>query len=131
MAFDNFFNNNPLFGPDGINNLTDWFQAQLGVGQIKLNIEDHTDSYIITAELPGVHPENISLARKDDMLLLKAKRDQFVDGKTTTQKLSSTLPVPLDGNLDTVDASYELGVLTITLDKGEIENKDREISIRF
>lgn len=93
------------------------------------------DEYVIEFDLPGVSPESIDLDVERNVLTVRAERNiQFKDdaevqvaerrrGVFTRQLfLGDTL------NTDSIDASYDAGVLTVRIPVAE-QAKPRKISI--
>ena len=85
--------------------------------------EDKDNTYV-RAELPGVSREAINLEIVDGYLNLSASRKQGEE----TFSLNRSLALPEAVQADKVTASYENGVLTVTLPKQE-QAKPRKISI--
>lgn len=93
------------------------------------------DDYVVQLDLPGVSPESIDLDVERNVLTVKAERNiQFKDdaevqvaerprGVFTRQLfLGDTL------NTDSIDASYDAGVLTVRVPVAE-QAKPRKIAI--
>ena len=88
-----------------------------------LELEETPDAYLLRCDVPGVDPKDITLQLNNDMLSFKAERKK----PNVITERSFELP----NNVDTsrIDASVELGVLTITLPKRE-EAKPRTIEVK-
>ncbi|MFI5336097.1 MAG: Hsp20/alpha crystallin family protein [Opitutales bacterium] len=78
----------------------------------------------VRAELPGVAREAIDIELEQNTLTLAAKRT--LDGQETTLTRSLTLAEPVQG--DKVTATYENGVLTVTLPRQE-QAQSRKINV--
>ena len=91
--------------------------------------EDNDNSYV-RAELPGLAREDIGLELVNGYLGISAeKKTTDDDGKVTeTFSLNRSINVPHDTQADKISASFEHGVLTVTLPKRE-EAKPKKISI--
>jgi len=91
--------------------------------------EDKDNSYV-RADLPGLAREDIALELVNGYLSISAeKKTTDDDGKVTeTFSLNRTINVPHETQSDKISASFEHGVLTVTLPKRE-EAKPRKISI--
>ena len=66
------------------NRLWDAFDAPFaaaGAGGFKVDVKDNGDAYELTADLPGMKQEDISLNYENDYLTLSAKREDKVDEK--------------------------------------------------
>lgn len=107
-----------------------------GFGTVPVDIEETADGYIVTADLPGVEKDQISLRIEDDTLHLSATHDREVaeEGKDYVRRERSSrqvqrsvrLPGPVDP--DSAEASYDEGVLTVRIEKGAPSGTDVEIS---
>lgn len=101
-----------------------------------LDVHQDKDSVLVTAELPGMKKEDITLSLHDGQLTLAGERrhEKATDEKSRLRgerffgkfERTITLPVQVDGTR--VAASYENGVLTVTLPKAEAA-KPRQIEI--
>lgn len=87
---------------------------------------DETDSeYIVTADLPGVKKEDISIECSGNQLTISAerkaenmeRRPDFQERFYGTYQRSFTMPA--DVNADNIEASYDAGVLTVCVPKIE------------
>ncbi|MBV9126682.1 MAG: Hsp20/alpha crystallin family protein [Verrucomicrobia bacterium] len=94
------------------------------------------DSVLVRAELPGMNKEDIHVSLHEDVLTLSGERRQEKShnekGNLRSERYFGkferrfTLPVRVDSRR--VAASYEDGVLTVTLPKAE-EAKPRQIEV--
>lgn len=102
-----------------------------------LDISERKDAYVVTAEVPGVKPEEIDVTLEDGALTIAGKRDQTdessdeqlhrVERRYGAFRRSITLPRQVKA--DAIEASYDNGVLTVVVPKAE-EAKPRKISVR-
>jgi len=89
--------------------------------------EDKENTYV-RAELPGVNKEDISIEFVDSFLTLQASRKQKTDQNEESFSLNRSVMISNEVQADKVSASYENGMLTVTLPKKE-ESKPRKISV--
>ncbi len=91
--------------------------------------EDKDNTYV-RAELPGVRREDINVEMTDGTLTLTATRkSEGAEGKPEESfAFSRAVSVADNVQADKVSASYENGVLTVTLPKRE-EAKPKKISV--
>lgn len=92
-----------------------------------LDVEETADAYIVRANLPGLSQDDINVNIHADVLTISAEtaseaRDE--DSKALIRerrfgKFSRSLRFPTNVDGDAVAASYENGVLSITLPKAE------------
>jgi HSP20 family protein len=86
--------------------------------------------YVITAELPGISPENVEVAMSDGMLTLKGTKleERKEDQKDRTFHLwersygefERTFRFPLDVKEDKITAEFNNGILTVKVPKMEV-----------
>lgn len=108
----------------------------VGPETVPVDIEETDDGYVVTADLPGVEKDQISVRVDGDTLHLSATHDREVaeEGKDYVRRERSSrqvrrsvsLPGPVDP--DSADASYEDGVLTVRIEKGSPSGTDVEVS---
>ena len=103
---------------------------------LALDVEETADAYIVRANLPGINQDDISVNIHEDILTVSA--ETAAENREETSKMlirerrfgkfsrSLRFPTLVDG--DAVEASYENGVLSITLPKAE-HVKPREIPV--
>ena len=89
--------------------------------------EDKNNSYV-RAELPGVKREDINVETVDGYLTITASRKQKADGREEAVSFSRSVSLPEEAQADKVTASYENGVLTVTLPKRE-EAKPKKVTV--
>ena len=91
--------------------------------------EDKDNTYL-RAELPGVAREDINVEMTDGYLTVSAARKTpAAEGAGERSfSFSRSVSIPEEVHADKVSASYENGVLTVTLPKRE-EAKPRKISV--
>jgi HSP20 family protein len=92
-----------------------------------LNLYDAGESYVLTAQLPGVTPEDVDLSITGETLTLRGerKRPEGVSDESYRRQERPfgrwTRTVTLPDRVETaqVSAAFAQGVLTITLPKAE------------
>ncbi len=91
--------------------------------------EDKENTYV-RAELPGVNRTDINVEMVEDYLTITAARKTpAADGKAAESfSFSRSVSIPGAVQADRVAASYENGVLTVTLPKRE-EAKPKKITV--
>jgi HSP20 family protein len=99
-----------------------WSQARLFP---LVNVKELSDSYLVTAEIPGMQKEDLEIKIEGDTLTLKGERKPVEVGETASYhrreratgifQRSLTLPGKLDA--ENVKATYKDGVLTVSLKK--------------
>jgi HSP20 family protein len=92
---------------------------------------------VVTAELPGMDPGAIEISVVGDTLTLSGLREaaSLKEGETYHRqergfgRFSRSLQLPFHVDADKVDATYEKGILAITLPRSEAE-KPKKISVK-
>lgn len=102
-----------------------------------MNVWTNEDSAIVTAELPGVNPEDIDISVVGDTLTLKGSRQPYElrEGETYHRRerrygqFTRVFQVPFEVEADAVEAVFEKGVLHITLPRAEAD-KPKRITVK-
>ncbi|MFD1513102.1 Hsp20/alpha crystallin family protein [Halomarina rubra] len=107
------------------------FDTQLTRG-VPVDVVDREDAYVVTADLPGYEKEDIDIRLSGATLTISATRESeadeegenYVRQERATESVSRTLRLPdrLDGGA--TEASYNNGVLTVTLEKASGDEGD-------
>lgn len=87
-----------------------------------LRVEDGMDDgrYEVRAEIPGVDPaKDIDITVHDGMLTIKAVRSQAVESHGRSEfsygAFARSVPLPAGADVDDVHATYEKGILAISV----------------
>ena len=100
------------------------------------NIEADEEQIKITAELPGVKKENLSITLEEKNLVLKGTRDALeIDGKPLIKErftgcYERVIALPYQVEEGSIEAKLKDGVLTIDLKRLE-ESKPKAIEIKI
>lgn len=102
-----------------------------------VDVFEEKDALRIAAELPGVKPEDVTISVENKILSIRGEKRQLAQEKTERGhryercygvfERSFTIPTTVDG--EHIKASYENGVLTVTLPKAE-RARPREITVQ-
>ncbi|HVH67797.1 MAG TPA: Hsp20/alpha crystallin family protein [Gemmatimonadales bacterium] len=102
-----------------------------------VDIFEEGDSIRIMTEVPGVKPEDVKISLENNVLTIHGSKQQNAEERTERVhryertygafERSFTLPTTVDANA--IKASYEHGVLTVTLPKVE-RAKPRQIEVQ-
>ena len=136
----------PFSRTNSLNNLFDDFERSFFPAEhrqmpaFRTDIKDEGDHYLMEAELPGFNKEDIDLDVKDRMLTVSAHHEETVENKDDAGKYicrerrsgSYSRSFDITGiQEDAIGASYENGVLKLTLPKlAEIQPQSRKIAIQ-
>lgn len=116
--------------------------AEKGKAQIRanvyppLNIYEETDRMVVTAEIPGVKPEDLDISLEGDTLSIQGKRDSRQDDFTISYhrreiesgSFSRALALPVKVDVERISAKLTNGILTVTLMKAA-EATPRQIPV--
>ncbi len=99
----------------------------IGEGSLALDVDENDNHYTVTTALPGVSAENINVRIHNDMLTIEGEIPEQTrekkDGDRSLLKeryygrFSRSIRLPQPVNRDKVEASFDNGVLTLTLPK--------------
>lgn len=92
----------------------------------------------ITAEVPGVKPENVKILVEGNVLTIQGTKEQVAEAKTEKVHryeraygaFERTFTLPATVEAEHIKANYEMGVLTLTLPKIE-KAKPRQITVEI
>jgi HSP20 family protein len=100
------------------------FAAPAFAPRFPVDLYEDKDNTYVRAELPGVNREEINIEMVEGFLNINASRKQGEE----TFSLNRSVSIPEAVQADKVAATYENGVLTVTLPKQE-KAKPRKIAI--
>jgi HSP20 family protein len=116
-------------------------QGQGDVGTFvnaSINVSETDNEIRITAELPGVTEKDIDVSLDDDVLTIRGEKKferknekenfHFVERSYGTFQRSLRLPYAVDS--EQVQASFENGVLTVTVPKTGRQERSRRIQVQ-
>jgi HSP20 family protein len=101
-----------------------------------VNLYDAGESYVLTAQLPGVGPESVDLSITGETLTLRGERkrpegvseESFRRQERQFGRWTRTITLPDRVETNDVAATFANGILTVTLPKSEAA-KPRQISV--
>ena len=101
-----------------------------------VDIEEHTDKYVLHADVPGVDPASIEITLERGVLTLSGSREKLVEQKDvasrrierTTGRFLRRFTLPESVDADAVKASGKHGVLEIVIPKREAA-RPRKITV--
>ena len=102
-----------------------------------MNVWTNQEGAVVTAELPGVNPDNIDIAVVGDTLTLNGERqpEELHEGEKYHRqergfgKFTRTFQLPFQVESDKVEANFEKGILYISLPRAEAD-KPRKITVK-
>ena len=106
-------------------------------GSVAVDVADTGEEYVVTVDLPGFETDDVELLLVDDALRLEASRDaettheegRYLRRERTQSSVSRRIRLPEAVEEEGIEASYNNGVLTVTLPKVAGSEGGREIDI--
>jgi HSP20 family protein len=101
-----------------------------------VDIREEENKVIISADIPGVSKEDISLKADEEKLEItaegsqeiKEENEKYIRKERSQRMYRRTIPWPKSIDTDTVEASYEDGVLEVEAEKEGSDSRDVEIN---
>jgi len=94
---------------------------------IALDVAESNDTYLVKATVPGINPDDLEITLEDDVLTLKGEilRDEEVEEakyhvrERRYGSFSRSIRFPVAVNGDAVEATYNNGILSLSIPKAE------------
>lgn len=102
----------------------------------RMNVSETAEAIRVEVELPGVSEQDVYVELADDVLTIRGdKRTQREDAhhhvvERSSGAFSRSVRLPFAARPDQVQASFEHGVLTVTLPKSAAETRVHRIRVR-
>ena len=97
--------------------------------------DEHKDgAYEVRAELPGVDPtDDIEVTVHDGRLTIKAERTQTSESNGHSEfsygSFIRTVPLPAGADEDDINATYDRGILTVTVPLAEDQPAEKRVEV--
>jgi len=114
------------------------FAMSAGFGRLTpaVDVSETPEAITVTAELPGMRPEEIDLYVENNYLVLRGhkkseaeeKKENYLRRECAFGSFSRSVPLPTEVLADKVNAKFKDGVLTVHLPKSE-KTKTQHINI--
>ncbi|CAN5350982.1 Hsp20/alpha crystallin family protein [soil metagenome] len=109
----------------------------MGTWMPPLDIFETQENYVVTTEIPGVAPEAVEVSVEDSTLTITGERpfysgvpeEAFHRVERRYGPFARSLTLPQRANTESIQASFDKGVLTIEVPKVE-EAKPKKITIK-
>jgi HSP20 family protein len=109
-----------------------------GVWVPVLEVKEEGGKFRVSAELPGVKPEDVKVHVTEDTVILEGERKHEKEEKHEGLYHSErsyghfyrSIPLPKGANTDKASAAYSNGVLEVAIPIPESKSKTRELHIR-
>lgn len=114
-----------------------WGLAPFEGTSLSMDIYQTDDAVVVKASLPGVKADEIDVSVTGDMLTIKGeseaeqevKEENYIRREMRYGSFTRTVPIPVSVQSDKAEATFENGVLTLTLPKAE-EVKAKAIKVQ-
>jgi HSP20 family protein len=111
-------------------------QGSSGYG-FPIDVQEQGDTLVVTAALPGIKPDDVDIQLQQNVLLITGEHQEeqqrqqgrYLLAERRTGRFSRALSLPVPVNADACEATFEDGVLRLTLPKAE-QARTRQIPIR-
>ncbi len=119
--------------------LTDWEPRWLGETAPAVDVAEKEKAFEVTAELPGIDQNNVEVKLANDVLTIKGEKKQETEEKKKNYYMSErrygsferSFQVPEGVDQDKIEASFNKGVLTVTLPKSvEAQKSAKTITVK-
>lgn len=113
-------------------------ETEFGTSSVLVDVAETDDQVVVTADLPGFSKEDIEVSVKGRQLRVAAQHtDESTSGddatyhrrERTQRQVSRTVSLPADVEEDGATATYENGVLTVTLPRREPGDDGTDIRV--
>ena len=102
-----------------------------------VNVWQNDQSLLLTAEVPGVNPEELDITVSGSSVTLSGRRSNQPAGdgqnfhrrERWTEPFSRTIELPVEVDTQTTEATYERGVLTLKLQRPK-EQQPKKITVK-
>jgi HSP20 family protein len=104
-----------------------------------VDVFEKNGAYQISAELPGMDEKNIEVKVADDVLTIKGEKEEEKEEKDKNYYMSErrygsfqrSFQLPAGVDQSKIDASFQKGVLTVTLPKSpEAQKNEKKIAVK-
>ena len=141
MFRDTYFGLEPLSPWGLLNALPDGPDGRMRKGWTPaVDFEDRGDHYLVTADLPGIKPDDVEISLDGDILQIKGERTATVDSGDEGEKryrriervygaFQRSFQLPADIDQDSVEAHGKNGVLHVRVGK-QAASQPRRITVQ-
>lgn len=117
---------------------TDGEELEKGTWAPAVDIYETNDSFVVSADLPGLNKDEIQIDLKDNILTLKGEKkfeekvskDNYIRVERAYGSFVRSFTLPQNVDPEKIKAKYKEGVLEITIPKKE-EAKPKQIKVEL
>lgn len=110
---------------------------ELRGGELPIDMYQTKDDVVVKATLPGIKPDEVDITITGDTLTIKGehkeeqeiKKEDYLYKERSYGTFSRSLLIPVQVKSDKAEATFEDGILTLTIPKVE-EVKPRQIKVK-
>ena len=114
-----------------------WANLRPVFGNNIIRIEDEMKdgNYELRAEVPGVDPaKDVDITVRDGVLTIKAERTEKKESNGRSEfsygSFMRSVTLPAGADEDAIKASYDKGILTVTVPVGETSTTEKHVEIQ-
>ena len=105
---------------------------------LALDVAENDNAYVVKASIPGINPDDIEVTLEKNVLTIsgETRADETINSEEYRLRerrygsFSRSLRFPAEVKSDSIEASYEQGVLTLTVPKSEAV-KPKKIAVQI
>lgn len=119
--------------------LDDGLGADLALHDVPVDVVDRGDAFLVSAELPGFAEDELTVELIDDRLRIEAERStaendedltgRYIRRERTRETVTRSITLPEKVDESAVSATFDQGVLKVTLPKAADVDDGQEIEI--
>lgn len=122
----------------GFGDLGRELETGIGSSNVLVDVADADDQVVVTADLPGYDKSDVDVSVKGRQLRIAADStsestsgddENYYRRERSRRRVSRTVPLPVDVDESGASATYENGVLTVTLPKREAGDDGTDIRV--
>ncbi|MFW5918059.1 MAG: archaeal heat shock protein Hsp14 [Haloferacaceae archaeon] len=106
-------------------------------GSVSVDVAETDEEVTVTADLPGYGKDDIDISVRDGRLTIRAEQQEATEREEETyhrrervhREINRTLRLPAEVDEEEASATYQNGVLTVTLPKTEAEPDGHSIDV--
>jgi HSP20 family molecular chaperone IbpA len=124
--------------------LSEWFagfpsiaglQPVFDTRMMRLEDELKEGKYVVRAELPGIDPaKNVDITVRDGLLTIKAERSEKKEFNGRSEfsygSFERTVSLPAGAQEDDIKATYDKGILTVSVPVAEAKPAEKHVKIQ-
>lgn len=113
-----------------------WATLRPAVAGHLIRVEDEMKegNYVLRAEIPGVDPaKDVDITVRDGVLTIKSERTEKKESNGRSEfsygSFSRSVTLPAGVNEDGIKASYDKGILTVSVPLAEVQSAEKRVVI--